>query len=104
VTKWVGPAVKADRWGDIKAVVLIRTIKQDGKLVSSRITKVTVPVYPDSNPRSVQINEDAIPYLVDYVLQNQSAEIDIVTGATPTSEAVSKSVAAALKRAGFKKV
>ncbi len=104
VVKVVGPAVEAERWGPLKVVVLIRRVKQDGKLVSQRITKVVVPTYPDSNFRSEQINDEALPLLVNNVLVTQGAEIDDLSGATDTSEAFRESLAAALKRAQFVKV
>jgi uncharacterized protein with FMN-binding domain len=104
VVKVVGPAVEAGRWGPFKVAVLVRRIKQDGKLVSQRITKIIVPVYPDSNFRSVTINEEAIPILVNNALIAQAAIVDDVSAATDTSIAFRDSLAAAIKRAAFVKV
>ena len=102
VIKVVGPGVEADRWGTVKVTVLIRRIKQNGKLVSQRITKV-VAKYPETNPRTYQINSEAIPILISNTLVAQSGEIDVLSAATDTSEAFEKSLAAALRRVAFVK-
>lgn len=103
VAKWVGPVVEAARWGPVTVTVLIRTVKQDGKIVSRRITKVVVD-YPDENPRTYTINTDAVPFLISYALGAQGGRIDTVSGATNTSDAFRKSLAGALKRAAFTRV
>lgn len=103
VIKVVGPAKDAERWGPVKVTVLIKRVKDNGKIVSQRITKI-VCSYPDELPRSDQINSDAVPYLISYAMQNQTWDIDIVTGASMTSEAFRESLQVALKRVGFVKV
>lgn len=100
VIKSVGPAVDADRWGKVKVTVLIRRVKEDGKLVSQRITKV-VAKYPETNPRTYQINSEAVPILISNTLVAQSADVDALSAATDTSGAFQKSLAAALKRVAF---
>jgi uncharacterized protein with FMN-binding domain len=102
VIKVVGPGVEADRWGTIKVTVLIRRVKDDGKLVSQRITKVVVK-YPESNPRTYQINSEAVPILVSNTLLAQSSRIDALSAATDTSIAFQQSLDAALKRVAFVK-
>lgn len=86
-----GPAVTTE-WGPVQVRVTIK---------HNRITEVRVPQYPRDNPRSQQINARALPMLVDETLQAQSAEIDMVTGATLTSKGYVKSLQAALDKAGW---
>lgn len=102
VIKVVGPGVEADRWGTIKVTVLIRRVKDAGKLVSQRITRVVVK-YPESNPRTYQINSEAVPILVSNTLLAQSSAIDALSAATDTSVAYQQSLDAALKRVAFVK-
>lgn len=63
------------------------------------VTAVDVPVYPSENNRDRQINERAIPQLVSEALQAQSASIDMVSGATYTSNGYRQSLQSALDEA-----
>ena len=60
------------------------------------ITDVTA-VGPDETP---DVGGAAIPALVSQILQRQSADVDVVSGATYTSNAVREAAAAALAQAG----
>lgn len=60
------------------------------------ITDVTA-VGPDETP---DVGGAAIPILVSQILQRQSADVDVVSGATFTSSAVREAAAAALAQAG----
>lgn len=97
----VGPAEDADVWGPVKVNASIRRVKIDGKLVSQRITRISVPVFPHSTPRSEVISDDAFPDLVKAAIAAQGAEVDDVSGATLSSEAFRASLTAALKRVAF---
>jgi hypothetical protein len=85
-----GPAV-ATRWGDVQVAITV-----DG----STITDVTVPVYPTGNGKDQRINAYALPILISDTLDAQSADIDMITGATVTSEGYVRSLQGALDRAG----
>lgn len=63
------------------------------------VTDVQVPVYPSENGRDQQINSRAVPILVKETLAAQSAEIDMVSGATYTSTGYRTSLQAALDEA-----
>ncbi len=63
-----------------------------------RITAVTVPQYP-SGGRSDEINAQAVPTLVSETLSAQSARVDMVSGATFTSEGYTTSLQNALDQA-----
>ncbi|MEU9818523.1 FMN-binding protein [Pseudonocardia alni] len=66
-----------------------------------RITAVDVLQYPDSSGKDQRINSQAIPQLVDETLSAQSSRIDMVSGATYTSEGYVTSLQSALDRAGL---
>ena len=55
---------------------------------------------PDSNSHSAALSRDAAPKLRLEVLQAQSADIDVVSSATLTSESYIESLQGALDRAG----
>jgi uncharacterized protein with FMN-binding domain len=86
-----GPVAQT-RWGPVQVQVTVR----NGKL-----TDVTVLQYPDGNPRDQQINAYALPVLVQEALDAQSAKIDMVSGATVTSDGYLQSLQGALDQAGL---
>ncbi|WP_136587676.1 FMN-binding protein [Microbacterium hydrothermale] len=63
------------------------------------ITDVQVPEYPSSNGRDQQINSRALPTLMDETIQAQSAQVDMVSGATYTSTGYRTSLQSALDQA-----
>ncbi|HET7568024.1 MAG TPA: FMN-binding protein [Gaiellaceae bacterium] len=90
----------AGRWGDVQVTLIVKkttTILGRKKTVARRIAKVDVPVFPDHTDRSVFINQQALPMLVQEVLQAQfSPNIDWISGATDTSNGFIDSLQSAL--------
>lgn len=78
------------QWGYIQ----VQAIIQNGK-----ITDVKFLQYPNDRNRSIEINNYADPQLTSEAIQAQSANVDIVTGATDSSEAFIQSLTAALAQA-----
>jgi uncharacterized protein with FMN-binding domain len=68
-------------------------------LTHGHITDVQWLKLPSDRPRSAFISQNASPILRSEVLSAQSARIDLVSGATYTSDAWATSVQAALSRA-----
>ncbi|MDR2321096.1 MAG: FMN-binding protein [Microbacterium sp.] len=64
-----------------------------------RITDVSVPQYPNTERRDEQINAQAIPILVSETTNAQSAQIDMVSGATFTSDGYTRSLQSAIDQA-----
>jgi uncharacterized protein with FMN-binding domain len=96
-----GPAVQADRWGTVQVKVVVRkttTTAGARKTVTWRITAVDA-TFPDHTDRSVFINQQAGPYLKQETLQAQSANVQLISGATDTSHAFVQSLQAALLQA-----
>jgi uncharacterized protein with FMN-binding domain len=77
-------------WGYVQ----VNAIVQGGKL-----TDVQWLQYPNDRSRSVYINSIADPMLTSEAIQAQSAQVDIVTGATDSSEAFMQSLTDALAQA-----
>jgi len=101
-TKVIGPKVAAKKWGDCQVALVIRktTTTVGTKTVKRKIVKVSVPVSPDHTFRSIFLTQGALPTLKQEVLKAQfDATIQLVSGATDTSEAFVKSLQAALLKA-----
>jgi uncharacterized protein with FMN-binding domain len=64
-----------------------------------KITDVQFLQYPNDSPNSQSINQQAMPFLRQEAISTQNAHVDIVTGATQTSEAFIQSLGAALAKA-----
>jgi uncharacterized protein with FMN-binding domain len=100
IKKVTGTQAVADRWGYVQLTLFVRkttTIVGTRKKVTRKITKVAVPVYPNHTDRSLFINQQALPYLMQEVLQAQfNPNIDMISGATATSFAFEHSLQAAL--------
>jgi uncharacterized protein with FMN-binding domain len=65
------------------------------------ITDVSVIDYPSNNGKDRQINARALPTLVQETLDAQSADIDMVSGATYTSDGYVESLQSALDQVGL---
>jgi uncharacterized protein with FMN-binding domain len=68
---------------------------------SGKITAVRALQYPNGDPRSANISQQAIPYLVQQTLTAQSDQISGVGGASYTSYGFYISLQSALKKAGL---
>jgi uncharacterized protein with FMN-binding domain len=69
-------------------------------VADGKVTKVDVVQYPNGNPRDDEINSYALPILTKETLDQQSAQIDMVSGATVTSTGYLQSLQSALDKAG----
>jgi uncharacterized protein with FMN-binding domain len=82
-------SVAQTRWGPVQVNITVQ---------SGKITKVAIVQQPNGNRRDAEINDQALPILIDETIQAQSANIDMVSGATVTSDGY---VEAALDEAGI---
>jgi uncharacterized protein with FMN-binding domain len=102
LTKTVsGPQAQASEWGNVQVTLVVKkttTTVGTKKTVARTITKVTVPLSPDHTNRSVFINQQAVPVLVQETMSAQwnINNIHVVSGATDTSYAFGQSLQAAL--------
>ncbi len=88
----VNGTVADTRWGPVQVQVTI---------AGGKITDVQALQVPNGNSRDYEINSYAVPQLHDEVLQAQSAQIQMISGATITSEGYIQSLQAALDAAHF---
>jgi uncharacterized protein with FMN-binding domain len=80
------------RWGPVQVQLTV----QNGK-----ITAVSVVQYPNGNGRDQEINSYALPILVQETITAQSAKVDMVSGATVTSDGYLTSLQSAIDQAGL---
>ncbi len=64
---------------------------------SGKIANVQFLEFPSDRRTSVEINNVAVPYLEQEAVQAQSANVDVISGATLTSEAFMMSLQNALE-------
>lgn len=91
-TSTVTGAVADTRWGPVQVQLTV---------AAKKITHVSVVQYPDGNGRDQEINSQALPILIQETLDEQSASIDMVSGATVTSDGYLQSLQSALDKAGL---
>jgi uncharacterized protein with FMN-binding domain len=100
--RFIGSVASVDRWGRLQVTIVVRkttTVTGTKKKVTRKITAVSVPTYPNHTDRSVYINQTALPILKAEALRAQSANINLVSGATDTSDAFAQSLQAAILKA-----
>lgn len=66
---------------------------------NGQITDVQFLQYPNDRGHSIELSNQATPILRTEAIQSQTADVDIVSGATQTSDAFKKSLASALIKA-----
>jgi uncharacterized protein with FMN-binding domain len=66
---------------------------------SGKISDIQFLQYPDDNPTTLSINQQAMPILKSEAIQSQSANVDVVSTASQSSTAFNESLASALAKA-----
>lgn len=86
-TRQIDGPVVATQFGNVQVRVIIR---------NGKITDVQPLQMPFDRQHSLELSQAAAPILHDEVLQAQSAQIDLLSGATYTTSAYQQSLQAAL--------
>ncbi len=66
---------------------------------NDKLTDVIFLQYPSDRSTSRSINSQAMPYLRQEAIAAQTAQVDVVSGATQTSQAFTRSLESALSQA-----
>ena len=82
-------AASTTRWGPVQVKITVS---------GGKITAVDVPSYPSNDNKSIQINRNAVPRLVQSTLTAQSASVNSVSGATYTSTSYKISLQSAIDK------
>jgi uncharacterized protein with FMN-binding domain len=77
-------------WGTVEVVAVI---------TNGQLSDVQFVQYPNHRNLSKEINYQAMPMLTQEAIQSQRADVDIISGATDTSEAFITSLSSALAQA-----
>lgn len=88
---YTGDAVST-RFGDVQVEITV----EDGQITESRVTQV-----PWNDHKDQEINAYAVPILNEEAVDAQSADIDMVSGATYTSEGYIQSLQSAIDQANL---
>ncbi len=80
------------RWGPVQVQITV---------ASGRITAVDAVQYPNGNGRDQEINSYALPVLAQEAIAAQGADIDLVSGATVTSDGYVQSLQSAIDKANL---
>ena len=91
-TKTVTSDVVSTQYGPVQLKVTIS---------GGKITDIQALQLPSQDPKSVEIGNYAAPILRQSALSAQSATIDVVSGATYTSQGYMQALQSALDSAGF---
>jgi uncharacterized protein with FMN-binding domain len=92
VAKTITGTAAQTRYGPVQVQITVQ---------SGKITNVSVIQYPNSNGRDQEINSNALPILVSETIKAQTAKVDMVSGATYTSNGYLTSLQSALDQAGL---
>jgi uncharacterized protein with FMN-binding domain len=84
--------VASTQWGPVQVQLTVS---------SGDITRVDVLQYPSGNSKDAEINNYALPILIQETTDQQSAGIDMVSGATVTSVGYIQSLQSAIDQAGL---
>jgi uncharacterized protein with FMN-binding domain len=91
-TRTVTGSVAQTQWGPVQVQLVIS---------GGTITKVNVLQYPSGNGHDAEINNYALPILIKETTSQQSASIDMVSGATVTSTGYLQSLQSAIDQANL---
>jgi uncharacterized protein with FMN-binding domain len=87
--QFVGSTIE-NRYGPVQVRITVE---------GSKVTDIEALQLPEDRERSARISSEAEPLLKSEALQAQSARIDVVSGATFTSESYAQSLQSALDQA-----
>ncbi len=100
----IPPAVSGGKFKDGKYAGSVEdafygNIQVQAVIANGKLADVVFLQYPNDNRTSVMVNTQASVYLKEEALAAQSADVNIVTGASDSSAAFRKSLSTALRQA-----
>ena len=94
-----GTAYKDGTYTGPTVDVFYGLVQVQATIQNGKISNVQFLQYPSDRRTSVEINTQAMPWLTQEAIQTQSANVDLISGATLTSEGFANSLQAALQQA-----
>lgn len=80
------------QWGPVQVELVIE---------NGSITNVAMLQYPNGNGRDIEINNYALPILIQQTVESQGQQVDMISGATVTSVGYLQSLQSALDQANL---
>ncbi len=74
-------------------------IQITAKIQNGKISEIKIMDYPSDRITSERINSEALPVLISEAIQSQEPQVDVVSGATDSSNAFRQSLQSALIKA-----
>lgn len=90
---------KDGRYTGTAADAYYGNIQVQAVISGGKLTDVIFLQHPSDNRTSESINTQAMPYLKEEALQKKSAQVDVVSGASDSSQAFVQSLGSALAQA-----
>ena len=97
-----GPSGECKRWGPLQVRIKIRkttTTIGTTRKVAVKILAIDFPIVSHATFKTRYINEQALPLLVEEVMEIQNANVETISGATDTTVAFKTSLQAAILQA-----
>lgn len=94
-----GPTYKDGNYTGSVVNAYYGNVQVSVSISGGKITDVKFLQYPNSHSTSVYINQQAMPYLKQETMQSQNANVQIISGATFTSQGFIQSLQSALNKA-----
>lgn len=99
VTAPAGGSYRDGRYTGIQADAHWGTVEVLAVIANGQISDVQFTQFPNHRSLSQEINRQAMPILMREAIRSQRADVDVVSGATDTSEAFVQSLGSALRQA-----
>lgn len=93
------PALKDGTYKGAVANTIYGPVQVSATMSGGKITSIIFLQTPNDRPRSLEISDQADPILISEALKAQSAQVDVVSGATQTAEGFTESLSSAIKQA-----
>ncbi len=94
-----GSPYKDGTYTGVPADAFYGNIQVQATVSNGKLTNIRFLQWPNDRSRSIRINQQALPWLTQEAVQAQSANVDMISGATDTSDAFSKSLQSAVSEA-----
>ncbi len=94
-----GSQYKDGTYAGATADAFYGNLQVQATIANGKLTNVQILQWPNDRSRSIRINQQALPWLVQEAIQAQSGNVDVISGATDSSVAFTQSLQSALNKA-----
>jgi uncharacterized protein with FMN-binding domain len=98
-TQQAGSPYKDGTYAGVSTSAYWGNMQVQATVANGQLTNIQFLQWPNDRSRSVRINQQALPLLVQEAIQAQSGKVNVISGATDSSRAFSQSLQSALVKA-----